>query len=145
LRVRGYLAGGTTTLLDEEIIPVVKDGPVGPQGPQGAQGIQGVQGIAGTSSYFHVRYSANANGNPMTTTPDTYIGTAVTNSPTAPSDYSEYVWSQFEGSQGPQGLQGIQGPKGHNGLTSYLHIKYSDNGTSFTANNGETPGKWIGQ
>ena len=32
-----------------------------------------------------------------------------------------------------------------NGQTSYLHIKYSDDGSSFTANNGETPGAWIGQ
>src|SRR5690606_26787453 len=27
---------------------------------------------------------------------------------------------------------------------SYLHIKYSDDGVTFTANNGETPGAYIG-
>lgn len=32
IRVRMYLAGGTTTLLDEQIIPVVSDGVTGPKG-----------------------------------------------------------------------------------------------------------------
>lgn len=32
LRARLYLAGGTTTLLDEETIPIVADGPTGPSG-----------------------------------------------------------------------------------------------------------------
>ena len=35
--------------------------------------------------------------------------------------------------------------KGADGKASYLHIKYSDDGTSFTSNNGETPGSWMGQ
>ena len=38
------------------------------------------------------------------------------------------------------------GDPGSNGKTSYLHIKYSnDNGRSFTSNNGETVGDYIGQ
>ena len=81
----------------------------------------------------------------MVTTPNTYIGTAVTSSATAPTGYASYKWSQFKGSQGPQGTQGIAGTKGADGRTPYLHIKYSDNGTSFTANAGETPGAYIGQ
>ena len=40
--------------------------------------LQGETGEPGTSSYLHIRYSANSNGNPMSTTPNTYIGTAVT-------------------------------------------------------------------
>ena len=48
--------------------------------------------------------------------------------------------------QGEKGEQGIPGTNGENGQTSYLHIKYSDDGgITFTANNGETPGKYIGQ
>lgn len=56
LRIRMYLAGGITTLLDEQIIPIVSDGATGPQGPigqtgpqgdQGPQGIQGPQGVPG--------------------------------------------------------------------------------------------------
>ncbi|MCP3895585.1 MAG: hypothetical protein GY706_13305 [Bacteroides sp.] len=120
-------------------------GATGAVGPTGATGPTGSQGIPGTSQFFHVRYSTAANGNPMLTTPSTYIGTAVTSSSTAPTSYTSYVWVQFKGSQGPAGTNGIAGPAGVDGRTSYLHIKYSDNGTTFTANNGETPGAWIGQ
>lgn len=56
-----------------------------------------------------------------------------------------------QGIQGPQGKQGIQGPQGakgtdgKNGTSSYFHIKYSnDGGKTFTANNGETVGIYIG-
>ena len=120
-------------------------GATGAKGDKGDTGPTGSQGIPGTSQYFHVKYSANANGNPMSDTPNTYIGTAVTTSSTAPTGYTSYKWVQLKGSQGVKGDQGIQGPTGANGQTSYLHIKYSDNGTSFTANNGETPGAYIGQ
>ena len=118
----------------------------GDKGDKGDTGPTGSQGIPGTSSYFHVKYSANSNGNPMSDTPNTYIGTAVTQSSTAPTSYTSYKWARFQGAQGPKGDQGIQGPAGANGKTSYLHIKYSnDGGKSFTANNGETPGAYIGQ
>ena len=120
-------------------------GPAGAKGATGATGPTGSQGIPGTSQYFHIRYSAASTGNPMVTTPNTYIGTAVTSSATAPTAYTSYKWSQFKGSQGAQGTQGIAGTKGADGRTPYLHIKYSDNGTSFTANSGETPGAYIGQ
>lgn len=116
------------------------------KGDTGATGPRGSQGIPGTSSYFHVKYSAKADGNPMTDTPNTYIGTAVTTSPTPPSSYTSYKWTQFKGSQGAKGEQGIPGTDGTNGKTSYLHIKYSnDGGKTFTANNGETPGDYLGQ
>ena len=120
-------------------------GPAGAKGATGATGPTGSQGIPGTSQYFHIRYSAASTGNPMVTTPNTYIGTAVTSSATAPTAYTSYKWSQFKGSQGAQGTQGIAGTKGADGRTPYLHIKYSDNGTSFTTNSGETPGAYIGQ
>lgn len=121
-----------------------EQGPQGATGPQGERGPTGSQGIPGTSSYFHVKYSANSNGNPMTDTPNTYIGTAVTTSPTAPTSYESYTWSRFKGAQGERGEQGIPGINGENGKTSYLHIKYSDDGKTFTANNGETPGVYMG-
>ena len=125
--------------------PTGATGPAGAKGATGATGPTGSQGIPGTSQYFHIRYSAASTGNPMVTTPNTYIGTAVTSSATAPTAYTSYKWSQFKGSQGAQGTQGIAGTKGADGRTPYLHIKYSDNGTSFTANAGETPGAYIGQ
>ena len=120
-------------------------GDKGATGPKGETGPTGSQGIPGTSQFFHVKYSANSNGNPMSDTPNTYIGTAVTTSSTAPTGYASYKWVQLKGSQGPKGDQGIKGPTGADGKTTYLHIKYSDNGTTFTANNGETPGAYIGQ
>lgn len=115
-------------------------------GPQGEQGTPGPAGVDGKTSYFHIRYSENSDGNPMTTTPNTYIGTYVDFTQADSTDPSDYTWSRFEGAQGPQGTQGIPGTNGANGKTSYLHIKYSnDGGASFTANRGETPGKYIGQ
>ena len=113
------------------------------KGETGAQGIPGPSGADGTSSYFHIRYSQNANGNPMTESAVNalYMGVCVTTSATAPSSYTEYQWSKIKGDKGEQGIQGLNG---EDGQSSYLHVKYSDNGTSFTANNGETPGKYIG-
>nr|DAG31158.1 MAG TPA: tail protein [Caudoviricetes sp.] len=123
----------------------------GEQGLQGIQGEQGEQGIPGTpgkdgadgkTTYFHIKYSANANGNPMTETPSTYIGTYVDYNPTDSNDYKAYTWSRFEGMQGEQGIPGTNGT---NGKTYYLHIKYSDDGgKTFTFNKGETPGAYIG-
>ena len=113
---------------------------------QGPEGIPGPAGADGKTSYFHIRYSENSDGNPMSTTPNTYIGTYVDFTQADSTDPSDYTWSRFEGAQGPQGTQGIPGTNGTNGKTSYLHIKYSnDGGASFTANGGETPGKYIGQ
>ena len=118
----------------------------GPQGEKGEQGIPGTNGTDGRTSYFHIKYSANASGNPMSETPNTYIGTYVDFTQADSNDPSDYTWSRFEGAQGPQGTQGIPGTNGTNGKTSYLHIKYSnDGGASFTSNSGETPGKYIGQ
>lgn len=50
-----------------------------------------------------------------------------------------------KGEQGIQGPQGIKGADGKNGTSSYFHIKYSnDGGKTFTSNNGETVGIYIG-
>lgn len=126
---------------DELTIVKVSDGA---QGATGAQGIQGIKGQDGQSTYFHVRYSANANGNPMTEAPTStteYMGTATTTSSTAPTSYSSYKWSKIKGEDGERG---IQGATGSDGRSSYLHIKYSNDGKTFTSNNGETLGTYIG-
>lgn len=118
----------------------------GETGPQGIQGIPGVRGADGISSYFHIRYSQNANGNPMSESAENaiYIGTCSTTSSTAPTSNTAYKWSKIKGETGQKGDTGTPGAKGADGKTSYLHIKYSNDGTSFTSNNGETPGKYIG-
>ena len=123
----------------------------GPQGIQGEKGETGEQGIPGAtgkdgvSYYFYVRYSVNSNGNPMTITPtdeSKYMGVASTTSETAPTSYSAYTWSLIKGADGQDGSPGTPGA---DGTSSYLHIKYSDDGTTFTANNGETVGRYRGE
>lgn len=121
----------------------------GLQGPKGEQGIQGPAGADGRSSYFHIKYSHLQNPvkpTDISDTPNDYIGTYVDFSEDDSTDPAAYTWARFKGLQGAKGDQGIPGTNGANGQTSYLHIKYSnDGGKSFTANNGETPGAYIGQ
>lgn len=123
-------------------------GAKGDKGDKGEQGIQGATGKDGTSYYFYVRYSANANGNPMTTAPQSttkYMGVASTTSTTAPTSYSGYTWTLIKGADGQNGTNGSPGQPGADGKSSYLHIKYSDDGTTFTANEGETVGRYRGE
>ncbi len=116
---------------------------VAEDGLNGTDGIQGPKGEDGRTTYFHIKYSANPDGNPMGETPNIYIGTYVDYTEADSDDYTKYTWSRF---QGMQGEKGIPGTNGANGVTYYLHIKYSDDGgATFTANNGETPGKFMGQ
>lgn len=120
----------------------------GPQGEQGIPGPAGAEGPAGQSTYFHIKYSSVANptsSSQMTETPSTYIGTYVDSVQADSTDPKKYTWSRFQGVQGPQGTQGIPGTNGTNGKTSYLHIKYSnDGGKTFTGNSGEDVGTYIG-
>lgn len=127
-------------------------GPIGPDGPPGADGGAGVQGPPGqdgTSTYFHVRYSQSIDGSNMTpgATGALYMGTCVTTNPTGPTEPSAYTWALIKGLDGVPGVDGddgIEGPPGTDGQTSYLHIKYSNDGLNFSANNGETPAAWVG-
>ncbi len=120
---------------------------VGADGTDGKDGIDGVDGADGESSYFHVRYSSSPTGANMTTAPTAstlYMGALSSKNPTASTVASDYTWTKVKGDTGTQGQQGVPGANGSNGQTSYLHIKYSDDGVKFTANDGETVGKWIG-
>lgn len=94
---------------------------------------QGEPGTPGASSFLHIRYSANSNGNPLSTTPNSYIGIAVTTSATAPTSYADYAWSQLAGRAGSDGVPGT---------SSYVHIRYSANasGSPMTT----TPNIYIG-
>lgn len=119
-------------------------GNTGAAGKDGTDGIAGKDGADGVSTYFYVKYSVNANGNPMTDTPSSttkYMGVCSTTAPAAPTSYSAYKWTQCRGNDGTNGTPGAAGA---DGKTQYLHIKYSDDGETFTANNGEDLGAWIG-
>ena len=121
----------------------------GKDGKDGADGLPGADGADGQTSYFHVKYSSVPNptsSSQMSETPAEYIGTYVDFSYADSDDPSVYTWARFQGLQGENGEQGIPGTNGIDGKTSYLHIKYSDDGgITFTDDNGETPGDWLGQ
>ena len=94
-----------------------------------------------TGTYVHIRYSENADGSDMKDVPDAltrYIGICSSGSETAPTDPSAYAWSLVRGADGVQGLPG------KDGQSSYLHVKWSDDGETFTASGGEVPGDWMG-
>ena len=136
----GYILTGEMNTAEYAL--VASDGQNGADGVDGRDGIQGPKGEDGRTAYFHVKYSANANGNPMGEQPNVYIGTYVDFNAADSTDPNDYIWSRF---QGLQGEQGIPGTNGVDGKTYYWHIKYSgDGGKTFTANNGETPGQWMG-
>ena len=127
-------------------------GDKGDPGLQGIQGEKGEQGIPGKpgkdgdgrTSYFHIKYSSvekPTTAAQMSETPNVYIGTYVDFDPSDSTDPNKYTWYRFQGLQGERGIPGI----GTDGKTSYLHIKYSnDGGNTFTSNNGETVGTYIG-
>lgn len=135
--------------------PVCITGAKGDKGERGLQGLQGERGEQGVpgkdgdgkTSYFHIKYSSVANPTAsyqMSETPDIYIGTYVDFDPSDSTDPNKYIWYRFQGLQGEKGERGIPGV-GTDGKTSYLHIKYSDDGgQTFTSYNGETVGTYIG-
>lgn len=118
-----------------------KDGYTPIKGVDYFDGVDGQNGKDGSSSFLWIRYSQNADGSNMTTDPTgaKYIGVSTTKTSTAPTNNTDYQWSLVKGTDG------VKGEKGADGQTSYLHIKYSnDGGKTFTANSGETVGDWIG-
>lgn len=122
-------------------------GPQGIPGPQGEQGVPGPAGADGKTTYFHIKYSPNANGDPMSEVPDVYIGTYVDFNQIDSTDPEDYTWMRFQGAQGADGAQGIPGTNGEDGKTSYLHIAYAnsaDGKTGFSVS--DSAGKqYIGQ
>lgn len=127
--------------------PQGEQGPQGETGPQGATGSQGPQGIEGKTTYFHIKYShvENPTESEMTEYPNEYIGTYVDFEPKDSNDPNQYTWYRFQGLQGEQGTQGIPGTNGKDGKTTYLHIKYSnDGGKTFTGVKAEEESKLIG-
>ena len=94
--------------------------------------------------FFYVMYSdeyptsdSDMYSDPTNHSPN-YMGVATTKSPVQPTLYTSYKWSKITGEDGAQGIPGSPG------TNQYLHIKYSNDGLTFTDNNGETVGTWIG-
>lgn len=113
----------------------------GEAGKDGQDGIPGTNGENGKTTYFHVKYSdvVNPTYEQMTEIPSKYIGTYVDYTEDDSTNPDDYKWIQFIGDNG------IPGENGIDGKTYYLHIKYSnDGGQTFTDNNGEDPGEYLG-
>ena len=124
------------------VVTKVYDGENGKTPVKGIDYFDGEPGTNGLSAYLHIRYSQNSNGNPMTSDPTgaKYIGVQASQNPNPSTVPADYMWAEFKGQDG------IPGEPGANGQTSYLHIKYSnDGGQTFTGNGGEDEGAWIGQ
>lgn len=136
----------------------------GDDGEDGADGTPGENGANGETSYLHIAYATSADGKTGFSTTNavdkTYIGQYVDFTKADSTNPAKYHWSKFQGPKGDkgdpgeQGLRGLQGEKGDQGIsgtngadgkTSYLHIKYSnDGGKTFTGNSGEDIGAYIG-
>ena len=112
---------------------------------KGDKGEKGIPGADGTSSYFYIKYAdsyetiSNMYDTPKSTTQ--YMGVISTLNKTAPTNPNLYNWSLIKGSDGKDGTPG---ESGKDGKTSYLHIKYSNDGKTFTENSGEDIGTYIG-
>ena len=75
--------------------------------------------LKGKSSYIHTRYSDNANGSNFDTNSNRkYIGVYAGEKQQAPTNASEYSWTK---------IRGEDGAPGRDGVSNYIHRKYSDN------------------
>lgn len=130
---------GAAALTKRFTLTKVKSGAAGKTPVKGTDYFDGTPGQNGESSYLWIMYSQNADGSAMVDTPANakYIGVATTKTNNKPANFNSYTWALFKS-------EGIPGEPGADGRTSYLHVKYSDNGTTFTANSGETVGAYIG-
>lgn len=116
-----------------------------------ADGTDGDDGQPGLSGYVHTAWANSADGATDFSTSDSvnklYLGVYTDNTAADSTDYRDYSWSRIKGADGDQG---IPGEPGADGRTTYLHIKYSDDGETFTMNpetgipDGETLGAFIG-
>ena len=79
-------------------------------------------GQDGISSYLWIKYSADADGTNFSDTPNTYMGVAVTTTPTAPTLKTAYRWTKVVGTDGIPGTRRDGKPPAH----------YSDDGETFT-------------
>ena len=120
-----WLDAGNTGTVDDYLASLK-----GEKGDQGEQGIPGPKGDTGDKGD---KGDAGDKGDTGDTGPQ---------GPTGPQ--GEKGETGERGPVGPAGPQGTAGPAGEDGRTQYLHIKYSDDGETFTENDGETLGAYIG-
>lgn len=87
--------------------------------------------LKGKSSYLHKKYSDYPDGRNMSDNSNLkYIGIYTGDKATAPTSASEYSWTKIRGEDGAKGRDG------NNGVSNYIHRKYSDysNGANMSDN-----------
>ena len=87
--------------------------------------------LKGKSSYLHKKYSDFADGRNMSDNSTLkYIGIYTGDKQQAPTNASEYSWTKIRGEDGARGRDG------NNGVSNYIHRKYSDssNGANMSDN-----------
>lgn len=102
-----------------------RDGINGLQGPKGDQGLPGRDGVNGVSSYTHIAYADNQNGDGFSQTDinKLYIGMYVDNIQQDSTDKRKYRWTKW---RGQDGQAGVPGKPGADGRTPYIHFAYAN-------------------
>lgn len=123
-----------------------RDGINGLQGPKGDQGLPGRDGVNGVSSYTHVAYADNQNGDGFSQTDinKLYIGMYVDNIQQDSNDKTKYRWTKW---RGRDGQAGVPGRPGADGRTPYVHFAYAnsaDGRSDFSLVNTNNKFRYIG-
>ena len=114
----------------------------GIDGADGENGIPGIDGENGQTSYLHLAYANDSNGQSGFSVTDSdnklYIGQYTDFNLADSTDPNVYLWTKIKGDKGDKGDQGlaglqgdkgedgIPGPKGLDGVQTYFHIGYAD-------------------
>ena len=130
IRARMYLAGGTATLLDEQIIPIVSDGAKGDKGDQGNEGV----GIASTTITYGTSDSSSTQPTSWQNTIPTvaegkylWTRTVIDYTDTAREDTVSYTYAK-QGSKGETGSAGSS--------VTVTSIQYQEGSSATTAPTG---------
>lgn len=123
-----------------------RDGINGLQGPKGDQGLPGRDGVNGVSSYTHIAYADNQNGDGFSQTDinKLYIGMYVDNIQQDSNDKTKYRWTKW---RGQDGQDGVPGKPGADGRTPYVHFAYAnsaDGRSDFSLVNTNNKFRYIG-
>lgn len=123
-------------------------GETGPQGEQGPQGVKGDTGATGPQGEQGPKGDPGAKGDPGKDGTNGKDGVSPTVSLTKSGDTTTITITDKNGAHTQtvkDGTNGTPGKPGADGKTPYLHLKYSnDGGETFTDNEGEAPGAYIG-
>ena len=131
-----YFEGGFTTLLDQDIIPIVDDGAKGDKGDNGTPLNNRGNWTANTAyAVLDCVYVASEKTSYFCKTAHT-----------SGSTFSSTNWTILgaQGEQGETGAQGPQGNPGQNATQYYIHFVYNDSNTQADNYSKTEPRKYIG-